>query len=231
MILGGVLPGFMRHQMRLEELICGERSEENLGEIVRIKLQLNMEMDKEERYWEQRARANWLKMGDKNTASFHKYAYQRSRVNQICGLQRLDSSIAMDGKEVESIVKGYFFDLFMPKGIGNLNHILSGVHLCTLKRMNRMLLDIYSEGKIIESLKGMGPTKASGADGFPVIFYQKYWHIIGKDTSDFCLGILNNGSSLEEINKTQLVLIPKTANPTNLKNYRPISLLIRLNWC
>ncbi|KAH1072462.1 hypothetical protein J1N35_024790 [Gossypium stocksii] len=70
----------------------------------------------------------------------------------------------------------------------------------------------------------MGPTKASDADSFPAIFYQQYWHIIGKDIFDFCLDILNNGSSLEEINMTYLVLIPKTANPTNLKNYHPISL-------
>lgn len=73
---------------RLEELNCGERSEENLGESVGIKIQLNLEMDKEERYWEQRARANWLKIGDENTSFFHKYASQRSCVNRIRGLQR-----------------------------------------------------------------------------------------------------------------------------------------------
>ncbi|KAH1090134.1 hypothetical protein J1N35_017391 [Gossypium stocksii] len=83
---------------------------------------------------------------------------------------------------------------------------------------------IYNEGKILEALKGMDPTKASRADGFPAMFYQQYWHIIGKDTCDFCLDILNNRNSLDEIKMTYLVLIPKTANPTNLKNYRPISL-------
>ncbi|KAK5842664.1 hypothetical protein PVK06_005045 [Gossypium arboreum] len=130
----------------------------------------------------------------------------------------------MDSREVESIAKGYFSDLFMSRGIGNMDHILSRVHSCILESMNLILLAIYADAEIIKALKRMGPIKASGADGFSTIFYQKYCHIIGKDTCDFCLNILNNGNSLEEINKTQLVLLPKTANPTNLKNYRPISL-------
>ncbi|KAA3471908.1 reverse transcriptase [Gossypium australe] len=90
--------------------------------------------------------------------------------------------------------------------------------------MNQSLMATFTEEEIIEAIKGMGPTKASGPDGFQAVFYQRYWHIIGHETSKFCLDILNNGESLEDINKTQLVLIPKTANPLNLKNFRPISL-------
>lgn len=70
----------------------------------------------------------------------------------------------------------------------------------------------------------MRPTKAFGLDGFPVVFYQKYWSIIGNNTNAFYLDILNSGRSLVEINSTQLVLIPKSANPLNLKNFCPISL-------
>lgn len=87
---------------------------------------------------------------------------------------------------MEPVAKGYFFDHFMSRGIGNMYHILFRVHSCISESMNRILLATYAGGEIIEVLKGMGPTKASGIDGFPAIFYQKYWHIIGKDTCDFC---------------------------------------------
>lgn len=63
-----------------------ERTDDLLAELLNVKLYLNMEMDKEEWYWEQRARANWLRMGDKNTSFFHKFASQRKRMNRICGL-------------------------------------------------------------------------------------------------------------------------------------------------
>lgn len=59
---------------------------------------------------------------------------------------------------------------------------------------------------------------------FRLSFYQKYWHIFGKDVSGVFLDILNNGKPLEDINKTQLVIIPKMANPINLKKFRLISL-------
>ncbi|KAA3470829.1 reverse transcriptase [Gossypium australe] len=74
------------------------------------------------------------------------------------------------------------------------------------------------------ALKGMGPLKAPGSNGFPALFFQKYWHIIGKKVLEFCLGILNDGKGLESANSTDIVLILKTSHPTALVNFRPISL-------
>lgn len=51
-----------------------EVTNDNLAKIIDTKVHLNLEIDKDERFWEQRARANWLKVGDKNTAFFHKHA-------------------------------------------------------------------------------------------------------------------------------------------------------------
>lgn len=39
---------------------------EVLGEMVEAKLALNIEVDKQEIYWEQKARVNWLRNEDKN---------------------------------------------------------------------------------------------------------------------------------------------------------------------
>ncbi|XP_017613511.1 uncharacterized protein LOC108458612 [Gossypium arboreum] len=46
---------------RLAELEGMNRDDDNLAEMINVKLELNWEMEKEESYWEQRARANWLR--------------------------------------------------------------------------------------------------------------------------------------------------------------------------
>ncbi|KAA3485113.1 reverse transcriptase [Gossypium australe] len=58
----------------------------------------------------------------------------------------------------------------------------------------------------------------------PRFKFEKYWHIVGKDVEVFCLGILNEDKDFKSTNSTDVVLIPKTPNPTNFVNFRSISL-------
>ncbi|KAA3469488.1 reverse transcriptase [Gossypium australe] len=62
----------------------------------------------------------------------------------------------------------------------------------------------------------MTPIKASRLDGLLTLFFQKYWHTVGQDIGAFCLEVLNGGTSLKEINRTHIVLIPKITNQTSL---------------
>ena len=56
------------------------------------------------------------------------------------------------------------------------------------------------------------------------IFYQKYWNIIGEDVSNIILNTLNSNAPLTDLNKTNIVLIPKTNSPSKMSEFRPISL-------
>lgn len=44
----------------MAELDRKDRDDDILVEIIDVKLELNWEIEKEEMYWEQRARSNWL---------------------------------------------------------------------------------------------------------------------------------------------------------------------------
>ncbi|KAK5846836.1 hypothetical protein PVK06_003135 [Gossypium arboreum] len=70
----------------------------------------------------------------------------------------------------------------------------------------------------------MGSTKAPGEDGFLRLFYQKCWHIIGDEVTDFCLHLLNGDMKVRSLNFTNIVLIPKNSSPSNMIHFRPISL-------
>ncbi|KAK5846328.1 hypothetical protein PVK06_002611 [Gossypium arboreum] len=59
----------------------------------------------------------------------------------------------------------------------------------------------YTKEEIREALKELGPKKTPGEEGFPVLFYQKCWSIIGEDVTSFCLNLLNEGTDLSAINK------------------------------
>ncbi|KAA3489556.1 reverse transcriptase [Gossypium australe] len=50
------------------------------------------------------------------------------------------------------------------------------------------------------------------------------WHIIGDDVTNFCLQILNEGMEVKQIISTHILFIPKIANPSNMKHFRPINL-------
>jgi len=49
-------------------------TDESIAAKKEILLQLELQLEQEEIYWVQRARANWLKHGDRNTNFFHHFA-------------------------------------------------------------------------------------------------------------------------------------------------------------
>ncbi|KAA3465095.1 reverse transcriptase [Gossypium australe] len=117
----------------------------------------------------------------------------------------LDWSLKMEGR-----------DLFMSRGVGEFSHLPQGIETKISPNINASLLSTFTEEEMFSALKEMGPIKALGPDGFPAMFFQKYWHIVGKDVTSFCLGILNNGQNFGHLNSTNIVLIPKIQNPAKV---------------
>ena len=57
-----------------------------------------------------------------------------------------------------------------------------------------------------------------------VFFFQHYWNFIKIDLFNCVLEFFKNGKILEEINNTFITLIPKVSTPTQMHQFRPISL-------
>ncbi|KAA3490359.1 reverse transcriptase [Gossypium australe] len=192
----------------MEDLVGRERNDETLAKIIDTKIHLNLEIDKDEMYWEQRERQNWSSSGIKTQLSF------------------TDSEA--DKHNFDTGYKGRFGDrggnLFKSKGVTDSCKVLDGIEKTVTQEDNEFLLAPYRADEIQVALEGMGPTKAPGADGFPALFFQRYWHVVGQDVIAFCLGILNNNQEFGDFNNTDIVLILKVPKPTHLVNFRPISL-------
>ena len=65
---------------------------------------------------------------------------------------------------------------------------------------------------------------APGPDGMNALFYQKIWHVVGKDVVTAVLDFLNDGILLPALNHTDIVLIPKVKISEKMSDFRPISL-------
>ena len=70
----------------------------------------------------------------------------------------------------------------------------------------------------------MQTLKAPEPDGFPVLFYKKYWAIVGESITRVVTSFFQAGRMLAEVNNSFIVLIPKSQSLTSFNHYRPISL-------
>lgn len=101
---------------------------------------------------------------------------------------------------------------------------LQEIHCKVSEEMNDKLLAPFDREEVVRAVKKMHPSKAPGPDGFPTLFYQKYWNEVGKMTISNYLDILNQCRSVKDWNDTIITLIPKVKQPKQVSDFRPISL-------
>ncbi|KAL5802880.1 hypothetical protein ACOSQ4_031185 [Xanthoceras sorbifolium] len=89
-----------------------KQSDQVLDAIRSMERELESLLSKEELYWKQRSRVDWLLAGDKNSKFFHRRATARKKKNQISSL--LDSrGVRRESEQgMSSVVLDYFSDLF-----------------------------------------------------------------------------------------------------------------------
>ena len=223
----GVLPKrIKRVQDELEEMYACEMTREVVGRIKNKERELDSLLANEEEYWKQRARADWLSTGDKNTKYFHAKASQRRRKKQIEGIENSDGRWLDTESGVAGAIECYFQDIFTsirpPEEA--TQRVVASVEDRITEEMSSTLGREFTAEEVRVALFEMGSLKAPGPDGFHAAFYQRNWATMSNDITRMCLRILNEGQPVDELNATLICLIPKVQNPTRVSDYRPISL-------
>ncbi|XP_057249396.1 uncharacterized protein LOC130590838 [Beta vulgaris subsp. vulgaris] len=183
-------------------------------------------ISKQEAYWYLRSRVSEVRDGDRNTNYFHHKASQRRSRNKMKGLYDEEGVWQEDEDKLEEIVVSYYSKLFSstePR-VPDTQRVLQHMGRCVSHEMNMELTKPYTKVEIFEALQQMHPCKAPGPDGIHALFFQKFWHIVGDELSEFVIDILHGSVIPEYVNNTNIVMIPKIKDPTEVAHYRPISL-------
>jgi hypothetical protein len=86
--------------------------------------------------------------------------------------------------------------------------------------------EMFSEEEIWGVVKDLPPDRAPGPDGFNGAFYQRAWPVIKRDIIAGLLKLsVGDGRGFARLNRALITLIPKKPDATEVKDYRPISLV------
>ncbi|XP_028113864.1 uncharacterized protein LOC114311894 [Camellia sinensis] len=199
-------------------------SDADLAELRHVQLEVDELLEKESVMWAQRARANWLKDRDRNTAFFHAKASQRQKKKAISGLGNGRGEWCSKPAELEKIVISYFQDLFTTHNPRDMDEVVDCITPSLPAGMAQRLTRPFVSDEVHLALFQMHPIKAPGPDGTPAFFFQKFWDLVSGDACRAMLGILNEGHYVSVINDTYIVLIPKLKHPKLPSQFHPISL-------
>jgi hypothetical protein len=188
------------------------------------KQRLQLLLDQENLKWKQRAKADWLQGGDRNTKYYHACANYRKKSNQIFSIVDELGVLRDSDAAVKEAFVNYFSDLFTAGPAGDPRSCLEHLEEKVSTSMNMELLKPFSTEEVDSALHQMAPLKAPGPDGFPAGFFQHHWAVMGKEVGRFIIDILNSGSMPPQLNMTHIALIPKVKSPTCVTEFRPISL-------
>ncbi|KAH6759537.1 hypothetical protein C2S52_022945 [Perilla frutescens var. hirtella] len=169
-----------------------------------LNLELEHVLNLEECHWKQRAQANWLAKGDRNTPSFHAYASARRRRNKILGLSGEDGVRVSGDKEMAGVVIDFFEKLFTTSNpsVTDFNRVLDYVREKLSNRSRLFLETPYSAKEVCKALADIHPSKSLGPDGISGSFYKKFWPVIGDTVTKAVLGVLNKGEDMADWNRT-----------------------------
>ncbi|XP_062103462.1 uncharacterized protein LOC133814531 [Humulus lupulus] len=84
----------------------------NLKDYVSLEKELDVLHYKEEKYWAPRSKQNWLKLGDHNTAYFHKSATARKKRNFISALFDKNDTEVFGQDNLAGVFQDYFQSIF-----------------------------------------------------------------------------------------------------------------------
>ncbi|KAJ6974535.1 hypothetical protein NC653_030590 [Populus alba x Populus x berolinensis] len=177
----------------------------------------------EEAFFKQRSRIQWLQLGDKNTAFFHKSLLHRQTRNIIHMLQDELGNTITDEQEIGQLATTYYEQLLSATP-SPLAEDITSLYSTNISDTARCMANLpITNDDIKNALFSIPDSKSPGPDGYNALFFKKSWPIIGVDFIAAVRYFFSHNSLPRCVNATRVTLVPKIENPSCLNDYRPIS--------
>uniref|UniRef100_A0A803MWZ9 Uncharacterized protein n=1 Tax=Chenopodium quinoa TaxID=63459 RepID=A0A803MWZ9_CHEQI len=110
---------------RMEELMREEQSDEIIAQM----RALDEFERREDLFWRQRSRQDWLRDGDKNTPFFHQKESQRKERNHIREIKDAAGNSFREEEQISEVLASHFEELFSSGGQGEAENVIDKVDL------------------------------------------------------------------------------------------------------
>ncbi|KAK5792155.1 hypothetical protein PVK06_033269 [Gossypium arboreum] len=177
----------------------------------------------EEILWRQKARCDWLVLGDRNTKFFHTRTLRRRKQNLITALKNELRDWIMDEEQLKTEAVNFFKALY-GEHPGPMTSLPTSAFPPLTDEDFRFLNNPVYDEEIEVVLFDMALLKALGSDDFHSLFYQSQWDHVGASICSWVKSIFAGKSINAELNNLLIVLLPKIQNPECFAQFRPISL-------
>jgi hypothetical protein len=177
----------------------------------------------EEVSWRQKSRVLWLKEGDNNTKFFHQMANSH-RHNNYMERVEVDGTVFEVESEVRAKVVQFYVSLYQEQE--SWRPTVDELDFDMISEEEQALLERkFDREEVLQVVKDLQGDKALGPDGFTMAFFQKCWSVLEEDIMGFFEEVHTYCKFERSLNASFIALIPKKQNATNIRDFRPISLI------
>ena len=209
----------------LEELKKLDTKEGDLGLTVgekghraALRSQVEHLLSLEEISWRQKSRMLCIKEGDNNKTSFF-----TKWLIPIEGLI-IYGVVFEEESEVTNQVVQFYKNLY--KETEGWRLFVEGLEFDRIGGMEKVWLERkFEREEILQVISDLEGDKAPGPDGFTMAFYHHCWRVVEKDVLAVFEEFFQHCKFEKSLNATFIALIPKKNGASNIKDFRPISLV------
>ena len=136
----------------------------------------------------------------------------------------VDGIIYEDDSEMTDQVVKFYKNLY--KDTEEWRPFVEGLEFYQIEGLERDWLERRFENEeIFRVVKELEGDKASGPDGFSMAFYHHCWGIVERDVLTVFEEFYQHSKFEKSLNATFIALIPKKNGASNIRDFRPISLV------